>query len=130
MTDADVQAAIGQALAAVSVLPAIVWPNKDATPALPYLVFDPVPVGRISRTLAGASETASGYVLVTVVSKQNEFATIAQAIAQTIVNAFPRGLRITTTGGKVLINQPTRIMQAYDDGTHWRTPVRVEYLTE
>lgn len=128
MNEADIQKAIGQRLAATSGLPAIVWPNKDASlPALPYVVVDFVPGTRTDSTLGGTAMEANGFVMVTVVSELDAFATDGLAQAQTIADRFPKALRLLITGATVLITKPSEVKQGYRDGPHWRTPVRIDY---
>lgn len=130
MNAADIQAALGQRLAATSGIPEIVWGNKDADPALPYVAADFVPVTRTDDTLAGTMPVETGYLMASVVSVQNEFATPALVIAQAIADQFPQGLRLSITGATVVIIKPAFIARGYPDGPNWRTPVRIDYRAD
>lgn len=127
MNAADIQAAIGQRLAATSGIPTIVWPNKDAAPDLPYVAVDFVPVARRDATLAGTMTEEIGFVMVTVVSALDAFATAGLTTAQSIADRFTKGLRLSITGATVVITKPANIGQGYRDGPNWRTPVRIDY---
>lgn len=128
MNAADIQAALGQRLAATSGIPTIVWPNKNAAPALPYVAVDFVPVTRTDRTLGGTVTAETGYLMASVVSAQNEFATAALTKAQAIADQFPQGLRLSIAGATVTITKPAFIGRGYPDGPNWRTPVRIDYV--
>lgn len=121
--------ALGQRLATLTPERTIGWPNKDvpAGTALPYLIFDFVPVSRTEGTIKGGHAISRGFAQVTVMAAQNAFATSATTIAENVAALFPFGLRLTVTGGKVLINQPPEVQQGYPDGPHWRVPVRIPY---
>lgn len=121
--------ALGQRLATLTPERTIGWPNKDvpAGTALPYLIFDFVPVSRTEGTIKGGHAISRGFAQVTVMSAQNTFATEATNLAESVAALFPFGLRLTVTGGKVLINQPPEVQQGYPDGPHWRVPVRIPY---
>lgn len=128
MNAADIQTALGQRLAATPGIPAIVWPNRDTIlPELPYLVADFVQTSRADATLGGTATVENGFLMVTVVSELDAFATDGLTIAQTVADRFPMALRLPITGAKVLITQPPQIKQGYRDGPHWRTPVQVNY---
>lgn len=122
--------ALGQRLATLTPERTIGWPNKDvpAGTALPYLIFDFVPVSRTDDTLKGGHAISRGFAQVTVMAAQNAFATEATTIAESVAALFPFGLRLTASGGAtVLVSQPPEVQQGYPDGPHWRVPVRIPY---
>jgi hypothetical protein len=127
VNEADIANALGQRLAAAPSLGTIAWPNDGTTPTAPYLVFDHVPVSRVDRTLAGGGEIAEGYVMIGVVAALNEFATPANVIADAIAARFPYALRLSFTGGTIVITQPPVILRGYPDDANWRVPVRINY---
>lgn len=134
--------ALGQRLTTLSPSRTIGWPNKDVPSgtALPYLIFDFVPVSRTEGTLKGGHAISRGFAQVTVISeiglftaaatvrnKNNALVPGAETLAEAVAALFPFGLRLSVTGGKVLINQPPEVQQGYPDGPHWRVPVRIPY---
>lgn len=128
MNAADIQNALGQRLTATPGIPTIVWPNKDTNlPARPYVVVDFVPTSRTDATLGGTVTIENGFVMVTVVSDLDAFATEGLTLAQAIADRFPIALRLSITGATVLIHKPSEIKQGYRDGPYWRTPVRIAY---
>jgi hypothetical protein len=71
-----------------------------------------------------------GILLLTAVVRVGNGEARATAIADTIRAGFPYTLRLTAGSGKVLINQPTEPAPGFSDGTYYRIPVRVRYITE
>lgn len=130
MTPADIENALGQRLAATVGIPAIVWPNQDADPARPFILFQHVPVSRNDATLEGVGETARGYVTATIVTARNVFSSLGNALAATVMAQFPYGLELTMTVGKITINKPPEVLPGYRDGPDWRLPVRISYVAE
>lgn len=122
----EITKALGERLDAGTAV-TIAWENNDASPALPYLQVEFVPVAPSDPTLAGGDAVYPGYMMVYVNSDRDAFATPALAIADAVAALFPYALTLTTASGKVVVTAPPRIMQAYRDGANWRTPVRVDY---
>lgn len=128
MNEASIANALGQRLAAAPSLGTIVFENKDATPARPYLQFEVVRVNRRDETINGTSPISLGFVLVTIVSDVDKFATGATQIADSVAARFSKGLRLNVSGGGVIvIIQPPSVLQGFRDGPDWRVPVRIEY---
>lgn len=128
MNEASIANALGQRLAAAPSLGTIVFENKDATPARPYLQFEVVRVNRRDETIDGTAPISLGFVLVTIVSDVDKFATGATQIADSVAARFPKGLRLNVSGGGVIvIIQPPSVLQGFRDGPDWRVPVRIEY---
>ena len=122
--------ALGQRLMTLTPTPTVVWPNKEpgSTPSRPYLIFDFVPVSRTDDTTTTDAPVSRGFAQVTVMAQIDAFATSATTLAENIAALLPYGLKLTVTGGKVLISQPPEVQQGYPDGPHWRTPVRIPYM--
>jgi hypothetical protein len=128
MKEAAISNAIGQRLAAAPSIGVIVWENKDASPARPYLQFQLVRVNRRDATMGSTSPISRGFALITVVGEINKFSTEAAVIADKVADRFPKGLRLNVSGGGVVvIIDPPSVLQGFKDGPDWRLPVRVEY---
>lgn len=127
MNEADIANALGQRLAASPSLGTIVFENKDATPARPYLQFEVVRINRTDPTINATAPVSRGFALVTVVGEVDRFATAATQIADDVVARFPMGLRLNISGGVIVIMQPPSVLQGFRDGPDWRVPVRIEY---
>lgn len=130
MNFAQIENAIGQHLAGMANCPPIAWPNKDFTPTGDYLEFRHSPNERINNDLTGGFDRQTGIVLITVISQRDKFTATALNIAQNISNRFPKGLRLTAGTGKVLISNPAALAAGFVDGSYWRQPVTIRYLTE
>lgn len=128
MNEADIANAIGQRLAASPSLGTIVWENKDATPARPYLQFEVVRVNRRELTLSAGAPVSRGYVLVTIVADIDKFATSATQKADDVAARFPFGQRLDISGGgQIVVISPPSVLQGFRDGPDWRVPVRIDY---
>lgn len=130
MTPTEIENALGQRLKAMTDVPPIAWPNRDANPARPFLHFQHVPVGRTDQTLDGAGEVASGYVTITVVSEQGEFANPANDLAAMVMAQFPYGLELVAGSGVITVMKPPEEQAPFKDGADWRQPVRIDYEAE
>lgn len=130
MTFDQIEEAVGQHLAAMSQCPPIAWPNKTFTPSGTYIEFRHSPGDRTDPVLAGGMPYQTGIFLMTAVVKAGGFATAANALAQQIADRFPKALRLTAGGGKVLISAASSLGTPFQDGAYWRQPVRVFYQTE
>lgn len=126
MTEAEIVAAIGNRLVAGMDLP-VVWQNKADDPALPYLICDVVPVSRPDPTMRGTARRLVGFAMISVVAERDTFATVALNHADAIAALFPMALRIAAGVGQVMIPRQPEVLRGYDDGVHWRVPVRVPY---
>lgn len=131
MTLVEIETALGQRLTGISPVPRVAWPNKDAALAVPYLEFRHVPVSVEDDTLDSTARRQVGLVLITVVAARDEFATVANDLAQTVQARFPRGLRLPVAGkGQILISRHPEAVPPFQDGVYWRQPVRITYQTE
>jgi hypothetical protein len=131
MTLQEIETALGQRLANISPALRIAWPNKDADLALPYVEFLHAPVSLEDNTLDSTGKRRVGLALLTVVSREDQFSTEANGIVAAIEAQFPRGLRLSVIGkGDVLIRRWPEAVAPFQDGTHWRQPVRISYETE
>lgn len=120
-----IETALGQALAAVSGIGTIAWPNRSADPARPFVLFDHVPTQWENAAVDGSEIRADGYVIAAVCIAQGGFTTNANTRAGAIIAAFPPGRRL----GGVCIQQ-ARPLPGYFDGVGWRQPVRIDYRSE
>ena len=128
MRQSDIANALESRLALAPSLGLIVWENKDAAPPpAPYLIFENVRTTAEDATLAGGAYTSSGYLMISVVSKTDVFATAATALADNIAERFAYGLRLSAGTGHVLITKPPFILKGYPDGVNFRVPVRIDY---
>lgn len=120
-----IETALGQALAAVSGIGPIAWPNRSSDPARPFVLFDHTPTTWANATVDGAEVRAEGYVTASVCVAQGGFSTAANALGMDIIEAFPVGRRL---GGVCVVE--ARPLPGYFDGIGWRQPVRIEYRSE
>lgn len=126
MTEADIAHAMEQRLVTPAI-GAVVWENKDAEPAKPYLVFEIIPTETTDKTIAGGSPRHVGYVQVSVVADTDQFNAPALALAGTVASRYPYGLRLTAGTGQITITKPPHVQRGYPDGINWRVPVRIDY---
>ena len=121
----QIETAFGQALAAVSGVTAIAWPNRTSDPARPFVLFDHQPTAWLNATVDASEVRATGYVVASVCVTHGGFNTASNALAQAIIDAFPNGRRL----GGVCITAG-RPLPDYFDGVGLRRPVRIEYRSE
>jgi hypothetical protein len=127
----EIETALGTRLTGISPAPRVAWPNKDASPALPYLEFRHVPVSIEDDTLDSTGRRQVGLALITVVAQEDQFTTTANGLVAAIQARFPRGLRINVAGkGDILIHRHVEAVAPFQDGDKWRQPVRISYQTE
>jgi hypothetical protein len=130
VNQADITAAMGKHLAALDGVPAIVWENKDKPDSVkrPYIQIQMVRVSRSSVDLAGGGGvTSRGYMQATVVSEIDQFATPAEATADSIAAHFRKGVKLSENGGTVTIMDAPNILTGFRDGPDWRIPVQIDY---
>lgn len=131
LTLSQIETALGQAVASITEIDRIAWPNRVTDPARPFVMFQHVPGVWDDRTVTGGGFVqASGAIQLTVVTTAGEFSTPANALADAIIAAFPKGRRIAAGDGCVIISQPARPVAATLDGADWRQTVEVTYTTE
>ncbi len=132
MTETEIMERLERAV--VELLPTrrVLLANDDRTPQKPYLIVEISPTSRVNETIDCTPEAlvSSGRMIVTVVSVAGEFAKPGRVIADEIIAAFPKGLRLGLSSGSVLIKKPADILGGYRDGPDWRTPVRIDYEVE
>lgn len=126
----EIEQVIGQHLAGMVGVPDIAWPNKDYDGLVPYIEFRHVPVERVDPVISGGYAYMTGIVLLTVVVSRDVFTGAAWDIAQAISARFPKALRLTGATGKVVINRPPTPGTGFVDGTYWRQPISISYITE
>ena len=130
MTEEDISDALGQKLVAVMPLNTVIFENRDGIPAKPFIAAEAVRVSTTDDTLRGGFKRSTGFLQATVVTEAGIFANPALQIADAIAAGFPKGTRLTITGGVVMITKPPAIGQGFRDGPDWRVPVRVDYEAE
>lgn len=130
MTFQELETAIGQHLEAMTDCPPIAWPNQNFTPSGLYLEFRLAPNEVLDPVISGGFEYEVGLVLITIVAPRGEFSTEANTLAEQIAQRFPKALRLPAGDGNVVINAPTSRATPFPDGTYWRQPLRVSYVTE
>jgi hypothetical protein len=130
VTEEDISDALGQQLVAVLPSTTVIFENRDGLPANPYVAAEVVRVSTTDDTLTGGVKISRGFLQATVVTEAGIFANPALRIADEIAAAFPKGERLTITGGTVLITKPPAIGQGFRDGPDWRVPVRIDYEAE
>lgn len=126
----EIEQVIGQHLSGMAGVPDIAWPNKDYDGAVPYIEFRHVPVERVDPVISGGFAYMSGIVLLTVVVARDGFTSAAWDIVQDISDRFPKALRLAGSTGTVVINRPAVPGTGFVDGTYWRQPISVSYITE
>jgi hypothetical protein len=121
----QIKTAFGQAVVAISGLPALAHENRTSEAVRPFVLVDFVPTGRINATVDASEIRASGYIVVFVCIAQGVFTTQANTWAQAIIEAFPPGRRL----GGVCVTEASDL-PGYNDGIGWRQPVRIDYRSE
>lgn len=133
MTFGDIETALGQRLDTLDPSYPIAWPNKDFDPKaagnLPYIEFQHVPTLRSDESIDASLTVQTGIALMTVVTARDAFTGQANTIAQAVADLFSYGLRLSVTGGTVMIAKPADPVPGFTDGVYWRLPVRVNYRT-
>jgi len=130
MTFDQIEQALGQHLADMTSAPAIAWPNKSFSGTPPYLEFRHSPATREDDTLDCIGTIQTGIVLVTAVMPRDYFSTDGNVLAQRVADRFPKGFRIASGTGVVLISAPSALGAPFVDGSLYRQPVIIRYLTE
>lgn len=95
-----------------------------------FVVFDHIPTGSNDPTLKGEGASHEGYLSISAVMLYDGFDTPVGVEAERIAGYFPKSLRITGTGGRVLINRPPQLQPPYTSGPYRYQPVRITYVTE
>lgn len=126
MNETDIANALGQRLAMVPTIATVIFENRDAMPALPYIWAEIVPTSRLDRSMVGGSAISRGFMIATIIAPLNKFATPARAMADLIIARFPARLILPIAGGKVIIGD-VEPLQGYPDAVAWRQPVRINY---
>lgn len=136
----DTEFVIGSHLEGIENLPPVAYQNKEFSGEPPYIEFVHSPNTVINDTLGSGFEHRLGIFLLTIVTPRNDFTEKTNDIAESIVKRFPFGLSLRRDGDNVLydkvrretvtINGPTFIGPSFADGSYWRQPVTVFYITE
>lgn len=126
-----IETALGQHLAGMSGGHPIAWANKAAQPAKPYLRARHDPVSQVNPSIDGSTgRDEIGLWLVTVVCESDKFTGEGNTIAQAVADRFRQGLRISGTGGVVVVYRVEIVGGFHDKQNDWNIPVRVTYRTE
>ncbi|MBL4768344.1 MAG: hypothetical protein JKY94_11635 [Rhodobacteraceae bacterium] len=131
MKEVDIENALGGQLEDnLTGLPSSVkWPNKDHDHVKPYLEVIFSGGQRRGGALKGGNTIlrSSGVMLINVVTVENEAADPANEYADTLAELFIEGLRLSITGGTVLILKPADVRKGFRDGSDWKVPVVINY---
>jgi hypothetical protein len=130
MTPIEIENGIGEYLRNGLPGRTIVWPNQDADPDRPFVVFDHIPVSRTDDTWSGGDIITRGSVMITIVIERNKFTAPANVIANDVFSLFQYPTSIITDNGLIIINKPPELETGYRDGADWRLPIRVDYQTK
>lgn len=127
MNDTDIQQALQTRLANAAIA-TVVYENQDANPARPFLFVQHVPAQADDPALAGGGERYSGFMAVTVVTKEGELVTPANTLAEQVRLLFPKGLRLPAGDGNVTISQAMQRLAGFQDVLDYRLPLRIPYV--
>lgn len=128
MDKKDIHNAIKARINAAALGYSIAWPNVDHDGTVPRLEITFPAADRFGGTLKGAEITREiGTVLINAIAAGGAGEDAAADMVDAVVALFPEGLRLSITGGKVVITKPADIRGGYPDGGHWRLPVVVQY---
>ena len=108
----------------------IAWPNKDYSGSAPYIEFRHVPTERVDPVISGGYAYERGIILLTVVVSRDQFNGDAWDVIQILSDLFPKALRLAGETGNVVINAPANPGTGFVDGTYWRQPISISYITE
>lgn len=128
ISEVDISGALGAYLESMTNVFPIAWENRNFTPDEdPYLVVEVVRVSKVDDTLNGEGSIHRGFLQVTVVGLLDKWAHPNERQADLIVAQFPKGLKLTISGGQITINKPSFVGQGYRDAADWRLPVKINY---
>lgn len=127
MTVAATQRALMARLAAVSGLPPIVWPNRDATAVTPRIEVQQF-TAQPQRIAITGQHIERGFMQATVVVDLGEGATQSDPIAQAIRDAFPVDHRETFAGGFAQIIERPQIGGGRKEDASFRVPVTIRWV--
>ena len=131
MKETDISRVLRARLKTLTPAYPILWENQDKpeTMTRPYLAVQMVRVSRRNTTINGSgSVTARGFMQITVIADLDQFAGLAETIADSIAAHFPKALRLTDAAGAVTIMDAPNIMPAMRDGADWRVNVQIDFL--
>jgi len=106
----------------------IAWENVDSDGATPYLMVSFPSAFRTGGTLRGGGPVREdGTVLAVAVTDAGGGTGAAEGYADAVAALFPEGLKITATGGEIVVMKPTDIRGGYQSGTAWHVPAVISY---
>lgn len=123
MTEAEIRNALAQRLDQIGY--AVAWENSDTLPTKPYVAFQVVRVDRETPAIGGGQTLSRGYMFATVVTDVGGHDTQALTMADAILAAFPKALRL----GGLVVEKSTALI-GFRDGPDWRLPVRADYVAQ
>jgi len=126
MNENDIAMTMQQRLADANIA-TVVYENQDANPERPFLFVQHVPVERVDNTLAGGQLISRGFMAVTAVIEEGAFASAAQEMLDEVSDLFPKGLRLTITGGVITIPRPVSMLAGFQDVADYRRVAQVFY---
>lgn len=127
----EIENALGQHLAATPDIPAIAWPDGYLDAIRPLLIFQHNPFGVSDNTLDSTFPEWRGQVLITVLTDRNDMARQSRQLADTVMGRYPKGLRLNAGAGfSVLVTKPPEPRTGFPDGSDWRLPIVIDYMTE
>ena len=130
MTETQIELALREALASVSGLPNVVWPNEgEALPTVrPFVLVefvrdDPQPAYFPARN------ELTGIMQLSIIVDRGSHTSSAYTYADAIVAAFPIGRVITAGSGSITIHRRPAIVGGYVEPNlnAWRLPVQARY---
>lgn len=124
----EVELALKERLGPSTVEWTIVWPNQDFDAPPPYVRCEVVPTSTRDDTLDGTFEILSGYMMLTVITKENVSTRTALEKAGELKRLFAYGTVINLPSGEGLtIMQPPEVLGGFPAGAKWNLPVRVSF---
>jgi len=130
MTLKEIEAIVGERLDGIADAPPIAWPNQDFLPNGAYIELRHSPGERFDDTIDAIGPIQTGLFLATAVVPSGGFTNDANDLAQAIADRFNKALRLIGEEETVVITAPASFGSGFQDGTNWRQPVRISYITE
>jgi translation initiation factor 1 (eIF-1/SUI1) len=122
----------GVPIIASSDFPRVVWDNRKALPAKPYIVVSVRTTSIRDRTLTQTSQEWQGALSVTIVTGLDEFQTVGYTMASALADLFPAGSRIPLNPREniMVAGHPAPKGNGYPDGGDWRLVMEIPLRTD
>lgn len=134
MNTKDIRNGLKARLAGVSPLPPVAWPNSSLPEGtLPRVQVSFASVETDGGTLKGNEihrETAIMNALVIIEQNAEGGENEALDHADAIAAQFPEGLRLSITGGRIVIRSRPSVRDGYSTDTDYRVPVIIRYQAD